>query len=406
MRPFEVLIPIALAGWLFWPGRPRPLWISRLPLAGLVLAILHLFFEGYRWQMVPLYGLVLVLALVSAWEVDRPAPPPRRVWQILGLLLGGVVLVLGVALPVVFPIPRLAVPDGPYPVGTITLDLVDDSREEIFAPEPGHPRRLLVQIWYPAEPAPGAELAPWMDGAEQVAPAISAWIGMPPFFLDHLVYARSNSYKEAPLAQGGERFPLVHFSHGWGGFRAQSTFLMEKLASYGYVVVSTEHPYIAVTTVFPDGTVIAYNPNAMPLNGSQEEYDAAANRLIRQWAADIAFVLDTLAALDQTDPTGRFTGRLDVERVGVAGHSTGGGAVVEFCARDMRCKAGLGLDAWLGPVSKEVLVSGPTQPFFFLNSELWESDKNRGQFQQLLSGMPNNPVRLDIAGTDRYDMGI
>src|SRR5262249_27794141 len=37
------------------------------------------------------------------------------------------------------------------------------------------------------------------------------------------------------------RFPLVAFSHGYGGHRRQSTFLCTHLASHGYVVVSADH---------------------------------------------------------------------------------------------------------------------------------------------------------------------
>ena len=41
-----------------------------------------------------------------------------------------------------------------------------------------------------------------------------------------------------------------------------------------------------------------------------------------------------------------FTNHLDLDRVGVMGHSAGGTAAIEFCRIDKRCKAGVDLDGW------------------------------------------------------------
>ena len=41
------------------------------------------------------------------------------------------------------------------------------------------------------------------------------------------------------VAQG--RFPLVVFSHGYGGLRTQSSFLTAHLASWGFVVAAPDH---------------------------------------------------------------------------------------------------------------------------------------------------------------------
>src|SRR3989442_16016703 len=44
------------------------------------------------------------------------------------------------------------------------------------------------------------------------------------------------------------------------------------------------------------------------------------------------------------DASGKFTGRLDMMRVGVFGHSFGGAAAALFCHEDSRCKAGIDVD--------------------------------------------------------------
>ena len=52
------------------------------------------------------------------------------------------------------------------------------------------------------------------------------------------------------------RNPITHviiFSHAMGSFPEQSTLLMEHLASHGYVVFATSHPYASMRVVSSDG---------------------------------------------------------------------------------------------------------------------------------------------------------
>ena len=83
------------------------------------------------------------------------------------------------------------------------------------------------------------------------------------------------------------------------------------------------------------------------------------------WTADIAFVLDRLQRLNASDASGKFTGRLDMTRVGVFGHSFGGAAAAQFCHRDSRCKAGIDVD---GSLHGSVIQAGIHKPFMFLLS--------------------------------------
>jgi predicted dienelactone hydrolase len=420
MRPLEILLSLLIALCFLRPLLPqRWRWLDFLPAAALAAAVLQIVIEGYRWQMLPLYllagglfvfGLPRMLhprpvAQRPASKLERGIPsgtPPVRgraaLVAALGLLLTG----LAVALPVMLPIPHTLPPTGPYPVGTMTLALTDESRRELYGNDPSAPRRFLVQLWYPAQAPEDGETAPWLENADQVAPAIARWVNLPAFSLGHLRYARSDSYPSALLSDAAPRYPVLLFSHGWGGFRAQSSFLMQELASHGYIVAALEHPYGSVMTIFPDGSIANNNPQALPEGVSETEYKTAAVRLVDQWAGDLGYTLDVLAGLNADDQVYNFTGRLDLERVGVLGHSTGGGAAVEFCGRDPRCKAGLGLDTYMTPVSPAVLQSGVGQPFLFLFSELWSSQQNTALFRTLRANSPQADW-LTLLGTNHYD---
>jgi predicted dienelactone hydrolase len=411
MRPLEILLACLSLIYLLWPAirkQPRPKWLASLPILAGILLPLHLALEGYRWQMLPLYALTFasILSAVALLLRQRPAPNRQGSLSVICVFFSLLVWLLSASLPALLPVPVLPEPSGPFPVGSLTQVLVDPHRKELYSEQTDEPRRFMIQIWYPASPAVDAQRALWVAQPEIYAPRLASWLGLPSFSLDHLNLAHTWAYSQAPLApddSGSGRFPVLLFSHGWGGLSAQNTFQSEELASNGYVVVALQHTYGAVVTVFPDGLVVPLNPRALPLDASREELKTAGHQLVDQWADDLSLALDHLSELDQADPQGRFTGRLDLDRVGVFGHSTGGGAAIEFCGQDERCQAGLTMDAYMLPVSDQLLETGLSQPFFFIFSEDWPSASNNQRFGQLFSHMRDHSQVMMIAGTDHYD---
>ena len=57
---------------------------------------------------------------------------------------------------------------------------------------------------------------------------------------------------------------------------------------------------------------------------------------------------------------------MDLDRVGIAGHSLGGATALQFCHDDKRCKAGIDID---GAPLGAVITKGINQPFMFLMSD-------------------------------------
>src|SRR5262249_28356102 len=106
--------------------------------------------------------------------------------------------------------------------------------------------------------------------------------------------------------------PVVIMRGGASSGVLNYTALAEDLASHGYVVVGFDAPYRTGRVVFPDGRVIAETPENNPELCAGPARDPCINRLLAAWTADIGFVLDRLDRLNATDPSGRFTGRLDM----------------------------------------------------------------------------------------------
>jgi hypothetical protein len=257
MRALEILLTATLLLSLvsfFFRRSTRPSWMRFLPGAGLAIIILHLGVEGYRWQMVPLYTLAIILFFLIIKKFIRPTDPSvtsatsrkRTTLRFTAVIFGLLFLVFAAALPALFPVFRVPQPTGPYAIGTTRMCFVDNSREETFTPDTTDHRELLVQCWYPAETDTSAKPESFWQPAGEIGKSLFGKAG---FLFDHLNLVKSHSYANAPMSRAQSSYPVLIFSHGYNVFPAQSTVLMEALASHGYIVFSIAHPYEAIATV-------------------------------------------------------------------------------------------------------------------------------------------------------------
>ncbi|MBK5256604.1 MAG: hypothetical protein JJE39_11265 [Vicinamibacteria bacterium] len=106
-----------------------------------------------------------------------------------------------------------------------------------------------------------------------------------------------------------------------------------------------------------------------------------------------------------SDATGRFTGRLDMTRVGVFGHSLGGATAAQFCHDDSRCKAGIDID---GQPFGNVIQAGLAQPFMFLLSDHGKSSdpetrRIQATIQSIYDRLPKDTrLRVAIRGANHF----
>lgn len=111
------------------------------------------------------------------------------------------------------------------------------------------------------------------------------------------------------MPAGPGPFPVVIHSHGLGGSRETSTFILEAVAAAGIAVVAIQHPG-SDTSILPSGSLEGVTAADLRMAPG-----AAANRF-----ADLPFVL---RQLDGMAAEGRLRGRLDMSRLGMSGHSFG-----------------------------------------------------------------------------------
>ncbi len=397
---------VAILPVLLWPLLPwrRPRWVDFLPGTAVLLMIIQLVLEGYRWQMLPAYLLVVVVFLLTLPRLRSTSSREKKWsgWAIAGSVFGLLLWLVALALPYLLPVPKLPDVTGPYAIGTQTFHLVDESRDEIYTDDRDDKREFMMQVWYPAEADAKGEAAAYIENLDVIGSVLAERLDLPSFLLDHVNLVDVGAQKDVPLLAADAPYPVLLFSHGLRGFRGQNTAMARELVSQGFIVVTLDHTYGNVITVFPDGRVALYNPDLLSGDGQPPQ---TSNTLVSTWAGDIGFALDQLALWNEAEGND-FASRLDLSKVGVFGHSTGGGATVEFCGRDDRCQAAVGLDAWLTPVSDDIVTAGLAQPFLFLRADQWvgdDSDDNFAIADSLLAGSEETSFLATIAGADHFD---
>ena len=164
----------------------------------------------------------------------------------------------------------------------------------------GTRRPLVTAVWYPSSVAEGVQHA-------------------------YASRITGKAVQDAPVAKApnASGFPLIVFSHGFGGGAIQSTYLTEYLASRGYVVAAPDHndPVAALRITGPTGV-------------DMDKYLSAAGELVRSGKdmprdkyayrpEELRAVIDRMLA-ESASKDSPLHGAIDAGRIGCCGHSMGG----------------------------------------------------------------------------------
>jgi predicted dienelactone hydrolase len=177
---------------------------------------------------------------------------------------------------------------GPWPVGVRTT-AIDD---------------LTVEVWYPAVPGSEAgvdaaiydiRLAIPESEREKISDADNPW-------------QNCDCHRDLPIDDTHGPYPVIVFVHGTASFRTQSLPQMVHWASRGFVVIAADHPGLWLADL---------------LGGF-----CGGPMVMQELGGDV----DAMLAAVRGDAPGLedFTSVIDAERIGMAGHSAGGGAVAAF----------------------------------------------------------------------------
>ncbi|MBI1214505.1 MAG: alpha/beta fold hydrolase [Alphaproteobacteria bacterium] len=191
-----------------------------------------------------------------------------------------------------------------------------------------------------AQEGPGAQEGPEAQVVQMAGLAVAIW---------------------QPPAQAGDEgpFPLILFSHGFGGCKTQSRFLMQALARDGYIVAAPDHADAGCRRGGQEGSGGFHRPEQSfrdPKDWSAQTYNDRA--------ADMKNLYDALK--EDKD----WSARIDWARVGLAGHSLGGYTVLGLAGgwpgwKMAGVKAVLALSPYCAPFAEKGTLSGIGVPVMY-----------------------------------------
>jgi len=192
---------------------------------------------------------------------------------------------------------------GAFPVGVRSASVTRD-------------RELPIEVWYPATGAYAGQ-----DTVDPTRDRYELLPGFPPVTQD--------AVRDAAPRPG--TYPLVVFSHGYGGHRRQTTFLCTHLASHGYVVAALDHTGNTVLEAMQDML-------ATQSGDAVRDPQDVLRTFVEARPKDASFLIDQVLA-----GAGGVADLVDPARIGIAGHSFGGWTTLVTTARDRRIRAALPL---------------------------------------------------------------
>jgi len=299
----------------------------------------------------------------------------------------------------------LPAPTGHFAVGRTTYTWVNNGETDELAPSLGAKREVVVWIWYPTAAATSAAPVAYLPAAWRLALAQHSGVLMSQFLTRDPSLVRAHSTSDPDISSEQRSYPVVIMRAGGGALTTNFTTLAEDLASHGYIVVGFDAPYRTVVVVLPANRVVIRPPANDPENLPGDQANRLINRLLPMWTSDTKFVVSQLQRLNAADPSGNFTGRLDMQRLGMFGHSFGGATALQFCHDDRRCKAGIDID---GAPYGSVVQEGLKQPFMIVLSdhsrELSDpaSRQIHADIQSIYDRLPNGRVLITIRGANHF----
>lgn len=360
-------------------------------LAQFILIFITLYQNSYQWQLYPFIAIGILCILIYRKGSHRSLITNKAGKNVL-IATFWVIFLLSIVIFYYFPLPFMRKTTGSYSVGTTTFTITSPTCKDPINGSEDY--KVYFQVWYPAEKK-DRRLANYAISKEDMQRIFElgnkdSFLNKVNFIFSPLSISKSNSYLNAKPIRVSASLPLVIYNGGSNSVVGQNSMLMEDLASHGFVVVSIGHPYGSIinygdgTNVTPDTEFVRKLFNdagneltrylklvemkAMNQNDKyalQEKYYYKLNLwkpLTNAWESDSNCVIDFLGnktrSLDDM-----FYQKIDMDNIGVIGHSLGGYTAGNLCAHMSEVKSCVFFDT--SPMS-DYFFTHMTKPSLFI----------------------------------------
>lgn len=316
----------------------------------------------------------------------------------------------------------LPYPSGKYAVGCADI-MTDHSKDGVF-----------VRLFYPVEPCDfetrQVQFPSWLPRCEYLD-GYGYFIGWPEdkfrFLFNWkigkvLVPCLWHAPILPPRNGASQKLPVLIFSHGLGAMRTTYTTFCCDMASHGFVVAALEHrdrsacwTYVIEENAKKDAQEysmleergILYqrlDPNEKEFRFRNRQLHKRVSECVRAFHLLEEMNLGKCGGSQSSESTRilvddgfnwkQFTGRLDLSRTAVGGHSFGGATAIAACAVSSEFRVGLVLDGWMFPIEKDIYPR-VSQPLLFVNMDKFQWKDNVQRMKRMeLDGVDRSVVTI------------
>ncbi|MEM6842758.1 MAG: hypothetical protein AAF632_11075 [Bacteroidota bacterium] len=325
---------------------------------GILLLISHFGWEGYRWQVVLIY--VIIVCLVSNQFFGVPIGNKMGRWTLFIFGILGILISSGLSYLIpVFSIPEIS---GPY---------------HVVATHESVKNELGYKIWFPTEQ--GIDITERDTYHPNPTDDLNGVMGMPGFVFSHLKLVKTNASPAPEPIDNTVNQPLVIYSHGASSTHVDNTSLLEEIASNGFVVVAINHDFS-----FDKYGIDVREAKKIEIDAQKALIDKLIERTVPN---QITHYNLTIKELERKYPS-----QIDFTKIALVGHSLGGATASSGALEIEGVKAVVNMD---GPIDKRI-ISDYSLPFLYLSS--FSPDLPDDQLQAL--GVPPEFYR----GVKKYEL--
>ncbi|KOR90271.1 hypothetical protein AM231_14780 [Paenibacillus solani] len=219
-------------------------------------------------------------------------------------------------------------------IGRRVLVFTDKTRIDPISKES---REVLTSIYYPSEPTGNkGKYATLFEPCTSLAVDMLSSMGVNKEYISNL---ETVIYNNANINMTVRNCPIIFITPAYGVVRDMYSFCVEHLVKQGFIVITIGATHESLFSIFPDGRFIQQSKEISEIDSLDIHY---WNQLLELRVEDVRYVMNNLEEILNSDKD--LMAIVDVNEIGIIGHSLGGAAAYEVLKRDKKVKASVLLD--------------------------------------------------------------
>jgi len=199
------------------------------------------------------------------------------------------------------------------------------------------PREILTSIYYPSVSTGNKEkYTNLFEPCALLAVDMLGSMGVNKEYICNLETVISNN---ANINITVRNCPIIFITPAFGVVRDMYSFCVEHLVKQGFVVITMGATHESIFSIFPDGRFIQQSREISEIDSLDIHY---WNQLLELRIEDIRYVMNNLEKILNSDKD--LMAIVNVNEIGIIGHSLGGAAAYEVLKREKKVRASALLD--------------------------------------------------------------